>query len=87
LFVSAGFDIDKGFEAQGDSFWWGASLFSRVDRPYGGFVRVVRGHDPARGGFSVTPHALTIDAGCGFGGPLVCACLSPAGDLLESLEG
>ena len=86
LLVSAGFDPDRAFEAQGDAFWWGSAPFARIDRPYGGFARVVRGHDPARGGFVMTKHTLTIDAGCGFGGPLVCACLSPSGELLESLE-
>ena len=86
LLVSAGFDIERGFEAQGDAFWWGSSQFARIDRHYGGFARIVRGHDPARGGFLMTKYTLTVDAGCGFGGPLVCACLSPTGELLESLE-
>ncbi len=86
LFVNAGFDVERAFEAQGDAFWWGGPQFSRIDRRYGGFARVVRGHDPARGGFVMNKYTITIDAGCGFGGPLVCACISPAGELLESLE-
>ncbi len=86
LFVSAGFDGERAFEAQGDAFWWGSSQFSRIDRCFGGFAKVVRGHDPARGGFVMNKYTITIDAGCGFGGPLVCACISPSGELLESLE-
>ena len=86
LFVSAGFDAARAFDAQGDAFWWGGGPFARIDAPYGGFARVVRGHDPVRGGFAMTRHTMTIDAGCGFGGPLVCACISPGGELLESLE-
>ena len=86
LFVNAGFDADKSFEAQGDAFWWGSAQFARIDRPYNGFARIVRGHDPARGGFVLSRYTLTVDAGCGFGGPLVSACLSPNGELLESLE-
>ncbi len=86
LFVSAGFDSERDFEAQGDAFWWGSAQFARIDRHYGGLSRIVRGHDPARGGFVMTKYTLTVDAGCGFGGPLVCACVSPSGELLESLE-
>ena len=86
LLVSAGLDGERPFGAQGDAFWWGGAQFARIDRRYGGFARIVRGHDPAHGGFIMTKHTLTIDAGCGFGGPLVCACLSPSGELLESLE-
>ncbi|MEI6560314.1 MAG: hypothetical protein WCO00_18095 [Rhodospirillaceae bacterium] len=86
LLVSAGFDIERSFEAQGDAFWWGSAPFARIDRHYGGFARIVRGHDPAGGGFVMTKYTLTVDAGCGGGGPLVCACLSSAGELLESLE-
>jgi hypothetical protein len=86
LLVSGGFDISRSFETQGDAFWWGAESFSRIDRRYGGFARIVRGYDPARGGFVVTQYTTTLDAGCGFGGPLVCGCLSPGGELLDVVE-
>jgi hypothetical protein len=86
LLVSGGFDPGRSFEAQGDAFWWGAESFARMDRRYGGFARVVRGHDPARGGVAIKRYTTTLDAGCGFGGPLVCGCLSRNGDLLDIIE-
>ncbi len=86
LLVNSGLDPNRGFEAQGDAFWWGAESFARVDRPYGGFARIVRGHDPLRGGMEISKYTTTLDAGCGFGGPLVCGCLSFSGDLLDTIE-
>lgn len=86
LLVSAGLDPGREVVAQGDAFWWGGALFDGIDRPYGGFARVVRGHNPSRGGFLVSRHTTTLDAGCGFGGPLICGCLSPSGDLLDTVE-
>lgn len=86
LMVSTGFDTAKGFENQGDAFWWGGAQFARIDSRYGGFARIVRGYDPAHGGFRVGAHTTTLDGGCGFGGPLICGCLSPSGDLLDTIE-
>jgi hypothetical protein len=86
LLVSAGLDPGRAFEAQGDGFWWGGAQFAGIEQPYGGFGRIVRGFDPAGGGFRVGPVTTTLDGRCGFGGKLVCACLSPAGELLELIE-
>jgi hypothetical protein len=86
LLVHAGLDPNRPLAAQGDAFWWGAPGFQRISGPYGTFARVVRGYDPARGGITVTDHAATLDAGCGFGGRLACACLTPSGDILEIIE-
>lgn len=86
LLVSSGFDISKTFQNQGDAFWWGGAPFSRIDRRYGGFARIVRGYDPAHGGIHVGPYTTTLDGGCGFGGPLICGCLSPSGELLDTIE-
>lgn len=83
LLVNAGVDPTRPFGHQGDSFWWGGGAFARMDQPFGGFRVVVRGYDPARQGVKVNTVAATLDGGCGFGGPLVCACLSPDGDLLD----
>ena len=86
LLVSGGLDAGRAFEAQGDAFWWGAESFTRINRRYGGFARVVRGYDPTHGGLTIADYTTTLDAGCGFGGPLVCGCLSFAGDLLQIIE-
>jgi len=86
LMVSTGFDIGRSFEAQGDAFWWGGAQFAKIDRRYGGFARIVRGYDPAHGGVRIGPYTTTLDGGCGFGGPLICGCLSPGGVLLDTIE-
>ena len=87
LFVHAGLDPDRPFTEQGDSLWWGGFRFRDDDaRPYDGFRRVVRGFDRRGGGQHFGTHAVTLDAGCGFGGPLVAGCFEPTGELAELLE-
>jgi hypothetical protein len=86
LMVNAGFDCSRGFEAQGDAFWWGGAQFSRIEQRYNGFARIVRGYDPAHGGVRVGALTTTLDGGCGFGGSLICGCLSPSGELLDMIE-
>jgi hypothetical protein len=34
----------------------------------------------------MTPYALTVDAGCGFGGPLAALCLSADGAVLDRID-
>jgi serine/threonine protein phosphatase 1 len=48
---------------------------------------VIRGYDQHHAGLVEAPHAVSLDAGCGFGGPLLAACFAPDGRLLETLEG
>jgi serine/threonine protein phosphatase 1 len=87
LFVSGGLDPERPLSEQSDSFWWGGSGFSRFTQAYGGFARVIRGHDRNQGGFASGAFNTTIDAGCGFGGRLVAACFLPSGaaeDLIEA---
>jgi len=86
LFVSSGLDPHRPLGAQGDSFWWGGSGFERIDRPYGEFRRMIRGHDPACGGLAFGPHTITLDAGCGMGGHLACAVFTPDGEVVELIE-
>ncbi|TWB45412.1 metallophosphoesterase family protein [Nitrospirillum pindoramense] len=86
LFVNAGIDISRPLAAQGDSFWWGGGAWHRIEGAYAGFRRVVRGYDPSHGGPAATPHAVTLDGGCGFNGALVCGCFGPDGELLEVVE-
>jgi serine/threonine protein phosphatase 1 len=97
LFVAAGLNPDRPFETQGDAFWWDEAGFDRAASgvasgdgevaPWGGFARLVRGFCSRRDGPRAEGFGLTLDAGSGFGGPLVAACLAPTGEVLEVLEG
>lgn len=86
LFVNAGLDPSRPLEAQSDSLWWGTGAFARVTEPYGSFCRVVRGFDPDHPGLSEARFTLTVDGGCGFGGPLLAACLVASGEVVDLLE-
>jgi serine/threonine protein phosphatase 1 len=86
LFVSGGLDPERPLSEQSDSFWWGGAGFSRMTQAYSGFARVIRGHDRNQGGPASGPFNMTIDAGCGFGGPLVAVCFLPSGDAEDLIE-
>src|SRR3546814_11135167 len=86
LFVNAGLEPERPLEAQKDSFWWGGSGFAALDRPYRGYRRVVRGFCPQHPGLDLGGFTATLDAGCGFGGPLPAACFSLDGSLVEEIE-
>ncbi|MFQ5773083.1 MAG: hypothetical protein ACE5GS_01055 [Kiloniellaceae bacterium] len=87
LFVNAGLDPSRPIEAQSDSFWWSGGAFHRIAEPYGTFRRILRGFDPSHAGFAVTAYTATLDAGCGFGGPLIAACVTPDGEIIDMIEG
>ncbi len=87
LFVNTGLDPSRPLEAQRDSFWWSSAGFDRVSEPYGTYRLILRGYDPGHPGLKVTKHTATIDAGCGFGGPLLAACVESTGEIIETLEG
>lgn len=86
LLVSAGLDVNRSLPDQGDALWWGASPFDTIDEPYNGFNRIVRGFDPNAGGILPSALTLTLDGGCGRGGTLAAALLSPSGEILDILE-
>ncbi len=44
LFVNRGVDITRPLSAQNDCFWWGYQDFSKIDKPYNTFVKIVRGY-------------------------------------------
>ncbi len=46
LFVNRGVDIKRPLSAQNDCFWWGYHNFSKLNQPYGTFVKIVRGYEP-----------------------------------------
>lgn len=87
LLVNAGLDFSRPLEAQSDSFWWATKDFDQLSEPYGDYNRVVRGYNPRHGGVLTGDYAMTLDGGSGFDGPLIAACLSPAGEVLDMIEG
>lgn len=86
LFVNAGIDPSRPLPAQSDSFWWAPGGFSKIAEPYAGFRMIVRGFDPQHRGILKGHYTTGIDAGCGFGGPLVAACFTRDGTIAETLE-
>lgn len=86
LFVNAGVDPSRPLFNQGDRFWWAGGGFNRVTERYEGFDRLVRGYDPQQDGLFAADHRVSLDAGCGFGGPLVCGVFAATGDLIEVVE-
>ena len=86
LFVHAGVDVSRPVTTQSDSLWWGGGRFQEINEPYGDFVMIVRGFDPQRPGALVGPYTTTLDAGSGFGGPLIAGCFDADGKLIGVLE-
>lgn len=86
LFVNAGVDPKKPLELQRDVFWWGLGDILELGQPFNGFRRVVCGYHRRHAGPVETPYVISLDAGCGFGGPLVAACFAPDGGVLMRLE-
>lgn len=86
LFVNAGVDPNKPLELQRDVFWWGGrGDLLDLAQPFAGFRRVVCGYHRRRHGPAETAYAVSLDAGCGFGGELVAACFAPDGTILQRL--
>lgn len=86
LFVNAGIDSSKTLEEQKDSFWEQPDLFEGMHQSYAPFRTVIRGFDPTHKGMTLNPINTTLDAGCGFGGPLTCTKMSAYGEFYEILE-
>jgi serine/threonine protein phosphatase 1 len=86
LLVNAGIDITRPLDAQSDSFWWGGTDFSAITEPYGEVQRIVRGFDRAKQGVVQSQHTLSLDGGCGRGGPLLAALLAPDGQTIDVFE-
>jgi serine/threonine protein phosphatase 1 len=86
LFVNTGLDPSRPLEAQRDSFWWSGGAFHSIGAPYSGFRRILRGFDPSHAGYVVTDYTVTLDGGCGFGGPLIAACVTAEGEIAERIE-
>jgi serine/threonine protein phosphatase 1 len=86
LFVHSGLDPTRPLETQRDAFWWNPGGFAAINEPFGGFRMVVRGFDPGGGGVALGDHTMTLDAGCGLGGPLFAVCLDRDINVIEQLE-
>jgi serine/threonine protein phosphatase 1 len=88
LAVHHGIDPRKPLDLQGDSFWWGSDVaFDAIDAPYGGVGRMIRGFDRSHPGIVDRAHTLTLDGGCGSGGPLLAALLDARGAVLDIVQG
>jgi len=48
LFVNRGVDISRPLSAQNDCFWWGYQNFSKINKPYNTFIRIVRGYQSSQ---------------------------------------
>ncbi|NCC21655.1 MAG: hypothetical protein EOM26_04235 [Alphaproteobacteria bacterium] len=86
LFVHAGIDPERALDDQGDRFWWAGQRFGDISERYDPFEKIIRGYDPRHAGLHINCVTATIDGGCGFGGPLLAARLSPQGDMEDLLE-
>jgi serine/threonine protein phosphatase 1 len=86
IFVSTGLDPERRLGEQGDIFWWGGSRFEHIEGPIGTVQRAIRGYDRLQKGIVETEWRISLDAGCGFGGPLAAACFNPDGTLLELIK-
>ncbi len=86
LFVHAGIDKERPLDAQGDAFWWSSENFADIDAPFAGYRKIVRGFEPEHAGIQIGRFSASIDAGCGFGGPLACVCFDTDGEEVERLE-
>lgn len=86
LFVNAGLDTAKALEDQGDHLFWSGNDFNTITQVYAPFKKVIRGYDPSHAGVRINCVTASLDGGCGFGGPLVCAGMDPEGRILELLE-
>lgn len=86
LFVNAGVDPTRGLDEQGDRFWWGGAGFESIDKPFGRFVRVVRGADPKRAGLVEKERTVSLDGGSGHGGSLLAVCFDEKGEIVDRLE-
>ena len=87
LFVHAGIDPARPLTAQRDAFWWGGADLLELTAPFDGFGRVVCGSDRARRGLVERAFAAVLDGGAGRGGPLLAACFTAEGGVVDRIEG
>ena len=81
LFVPAGFDETRSLDDQGEALWGETPAFYASDASI--FSKIIRGFDSEKKGINTEGKAITLDGGCGNGGPLVCGCFDAKGTILE----
>ncbi len=86
IFVHSGYDPARPLEIQDDALWWGSESFDTIEALDTGTCKVIRGLDPVRRGPRSTAWTETIDAGCGFGGPLRAVCFDLSGATVDRLD-
>jgi serine/threonine protein phosphatase 1 len=86
VFVHAGIEPERPLDAQGDGLWWNTAGFEGLASPFFGTERVVRGLDPEHRGVVETEFTLSLDGGCGFGGNLIAAMITPGTEQIEILS-
>ncbi len=79
LFVPAGYDVSRSLSEQGDALWFSNAPYNSAPEDHPALSRIVRGFDPIR----METMAVTLDGGCGRGGPLVCGCFNAEGRVVE----
>lgn len=84
LFVSAGLDASRPLAAQGDALWWGGPDFAKLDAPFEGFERIVRGLAPEKTRLPDGPYSLTLYGDSP--SEILAACLDQDGGILEMLR-
>lgn len=83
LFVPSGFDSTRSLDDQGESLWWTSAPFAVTHRAQNVYSRIVRGFDSVNGGSVLDDAAVTLDGGCGRGGPLMCGGFNTNGKLVD----
>jgi len=86
LFVNSGINTSLPLDQQGDSFWLNTKSFDQINAPYQHFNYIIRGSDPRQQGVQVKENSISLDSGCGFGGPLTCAQISNTGQITSLLQ-
>ncbi len=86
LFVHAGLNPKRTLIEQGDNFWWDGAGFDRIESLFEDFNRIFRGADPAGNGARFDGYTVTLDGGCGTGGPLVAAAILPDGRIVDTIQ-
>jgi serine/threonine protein phosphatase 1 len=86
LFVNSGLDPDRSLAEQGDRFWWDAGGPERMTEPYREAALVIRGANTKRGGIKRHPFHLDLDGGGEKEGTLNAVCLSPDGEIVETIS-
>lgn len=85
LFVNCGLNPERMLSEQMDRFWWVNLKPAMLTQPYLGFSRIIRGYAPDHSQAEAHAYAVSIDAGCGFGGSLMAMCFDRRGGIQDQI--